>query len=117
LWNSPQAGALFETLVFSEIVKTRDNHQKTWRLHTWRTKESAEIDFILEDDRRVLFLEAKLGIHGAAPILLDAEARKVFKPPFEKIVVTAGGEIAPVDRETRRVPLRLLGDFLLGRLN
>lgn len=113
LWNSPHIGALFETLVFSEIVKTRDNFFKDWQLFTWRTKEQNEIDFVLLAGDTVVFMEAKLAIHGATPFTLDVEARKVFKGKTRKLVVTAGGNLTQLDRETMGVPLSRLGEFLL----
>lgn len=40
----PDKGSLLENFVFSEIIKQTDN-----QLHFWRTKEKAEVDFILAD--------------------------------------------------------------------
>lgn len=115
LWHSVQAGSLFETLVFAEIVKTRDNFLRDWQLFVWRTKERAEIDFVLQHARGFLFLEVKLGIHGARPFELDKEAVKVFSPPYHKVVVTAGNrETTPLDRHTVAVPLSGLGEYLLA---
>ncbi len=113
LWNSAQAGGLFETLVFSEIIKTKTNFLKDWRLFTWRTKEQNEIDFVLENGKSTFFLEAKMAIHGARPFSLDAEAEKVFPPPHHKIVVTVGGDRTHLNRDTLAVPIHDLGDHLL----
>jgi uncharacterized protein len=113
LWNSPQAGALFETLVFSEIIKTRDNFLKDWHLFTWRTKDQHEVDFILQNGKSFMFIEAKLAIHGAKPFAIDAEAKKVFAQPHKKIVVTAGGSEIRLDQETTAVPIQHLGEYLL----
>ncbi len=113
LWNSPQIGALFETLVFSEIIKTRDNYLKDWQLYTWRTKEQNEIDFILKIGDKHLFIEVKLGIHSAKAFSLDIEALKIFQKPHKKIVVTAGDKILPLDSETSAIPIHLLGQYLL----
>jgi len=118
LWNSPQAGALFETLVFSELIKTRDNYIKDWQIYTWRTKEKTEMDFILQSGRTHFFIEAKLGIQNAKPFPLDSEALKVFPGPHQKIVVTAGEKLTPLDQDTMAVPIHLLGQYLLGsRMN
>lgn len=116
LWNSAQAGSLFETLVFSEIVKTKDNFLKEWRISTWRTKDQNEIDFIVQTKDQTLFIESKLAIHGAKPFALDPEAKKVFPANSPKIVVTAGGKKEYLDRETLRVPIHQLGDHLLTKL-
>ena len=116
LWNSAQAGSLFETLVFSEIIKTRDNFLKDWKVFTWRTKEQHEIDFILQHQKSFLFIEAKMGIHGAQTFMLDSEAAKIFEQPHQKIVVSAGGDLMPLDRATHRVPIQQLGKYLLSHV-
>ncbi len=116
LWSSPQAGSLFETLVFAEIVKTHDNFLKNWQLSTWRTKAQAEIDFVLQNKERVIFIEAKLGIHGAKSFPLDVEAKKVFGNSARKIVVTVGGDKLELGDSTTRVPIQQLGDYLLEQL-
>jgi len=76
-------------LEFSEIIKTCDNFLRDWQIYAWRTKEKAEIDFIVQGAGKTLFIESKLAIHGASPFDLDPEARKVFSPPYKKIVVSA----------------------------
>jgi hypothetical protein len=55
-----------------------------------------------------------MGIHGAKPFELDVEAKKVFSLPHHKIVVTVGGERTHLDRETQRIPIHELGNYLLG---
>lgn len=112
LWNSPQTGSLFETLVFSEIIKTRDNFLKNWHVHVWRTKDQNEIDFILQEGEKFMFIEAKLAIHGAKPFTLDAEAKKIFREPFKKLVVTVGGSEGRLDRSTTMMPIQKLGEYL-----
>jgi predicted AAA+ superfamily ATPase len=113
LWNSAQAGSLFETLVFSEIIKTKANFLKDWRIFTWRTKEQNEVDFVLQNGKSFVFIEAKMAIHGAKPFTLDAEAQKVFPSPHQKIVVTVGGDKSRLDRDTISVPIHDLGNHLL----
>lgn len=114
LWGSAQAGSLFENLVFAEIAKTKDNFRLEWDIHSWRTKDQAEIDFILvRANKPTVFLEAKLAIHGARSFDLDREAAKVFPAPHHKIVVTAGGKLAKIDSTTTAVPIAGLGDYLL----
>lgn len=58
---SPQFGSLFETLVFTEILRTRDHFQKRWNLYYWRTKQTEELDFIVEDETgKRIALDAKV---------------------------------------------------------
>jgi predicted AAA+ superfamily ATPase len=114
IWNSSQLGGLFETLVFSEIAKTKSNFLIDWQVYTWRTHDQAEVDFILHYKNSFIFIEAKVAIHGAKAFQLDREAIKVFKGhSVQKIVVTAGGEITQLDQSTKAVPIQVLGDYLI----
>jgi uncharacterized protein len=110
--QSPQAGALFESLVFGEIVKTKSNYLLNFDLFTWRTKEGAEIDFVTKTHDKTILIEAKLGIQSAQAIHLDPEAIKVFQDPIQKLVVTAGGETARIAPDTLRLPIGELGNWL-----
>ncbi len=113
-WNSPQMGSLFETLVFSEIIKTRDYFLKNWHIHTWRTKDKSEIDFLIQTNDLVIFLEAKLAIHSAKAFPLDREALKVFSGlKTQKIVVTSGGQKVKISQDTLAIPINELGQYLL----
>ncbi len=112
IWNSPQIGSLFETMVFSEIIKTRDNLIKDWNVFTWRTKDQNEIDFIIQDGNRFLFIESKLGIHGVKSFDLDVEAKKVFQTPYQKIVVSVAPAPTHLNADTMSMPINLLGEYL-----
>ena len=114
LWSSVQAGALFETLVFSELAKTKVNFLTDWRVFNWRTKQQNEIDFVLQNKDSHVLIEAKMGIHGAQPFNLDPEAQKVFGKKAKKIVVTSTGEVSQIGNDTTRVPLKELADYLLN---
>lgn len=112
IWNSPQIGSLFETMVFSEIIKTRDNFIKDWNVFTWRTKDQNEIDFIIQEGNRFLFIESKLGIHGVKSFDLDGEAKKVFQLPYQKIVVSIAPTPTQLNADTISMPINLLGEYL-----
>lgn len=49
-------GEIFETVVFSELVKKFGKDS----IRFWRTKDKKEIDFILEDKRDIIPIEAKI---------------------------------------------------------
>lgn len=115
LWGSAQAGALFETLVFSEIVKTRDNFLKEWSIYSWRTKDKNEIDFVVDSPKGLILIEAKMAIHGAKSFELDPEAKKIFKKVAARIVVTAGGDKGFLDKEVVAVPIQELGHYISQR--
>ena len=114
LWNSHQAGGLFESLVFSELVKTRDNFLLDWKVFTWRTKEKDEIDFVIQSGDRMFFAEAKMAVQNVKSFAMDREALKVFPPPHQKILVYAGSETMRLDPATHAVPVAQLGAYLRG---
>ena len=114
VWNSPQAGSLFETLAFSELVKTRDNYLLDWKIYSWRTKEKHEIDFVVQIGSQVVFIEAKMAVQNVKSFELDPEALKVFPKPQHKIVVYAGNNVIQLDRDTAAVPISNIGVYLRG---
>jgi predicted AAA+ superfamily ATPase len=62
---SPQAGALFETLVLAEIVKFMHNYGKVWELFFWCTKEGEEVDFIIKTGSHTIYaFEVKLSMQA-----------------------------------------------------
>lgn len=115
LLTSPQAGALFETLVLSEIVKCITNFGKNWKISLWRTKDGEEIDFLLENGKgEVLALDAKLGIYGAEPLPIPPALSKTFPNLKQTIVVTYNGKKLWLSKECLQVPITELTDFLLN---
>ncbi len=67
-WSSPEtlasgamSGAIFETHVFVEILKSWWHRIHTPRLYYYRDKDGKEIDFLFEQDQTFHPVEAKLG--------------------------------------------------------
>lgn len=115
---SPQAGALFETLVMSEIAKCIQNFGKNWKVSLWRTKDGEEVDFLIEDGKgKVLALDAKLGIHSVGSIPLPKELTKLFPEIKEIVLVTFDGRRQLLSKQCRQVPLGDLTPFLLSVLD
>jgi uncharacterized protein len=76
---SPQAGALFENVVFQELVRYRDNLGLDWRIHFLRTRDGEEVDFVVEaaNGKRVA-IEVKLGGGDPRRARLGVETTKVL---------------------------------------
>ncbi|MCE2983122.1 MAG: ATP-binding protein [Parachlamydia sp.] len=112
--QSPQAGALFETLVLSEIVKCKMNFGKNWKISMWRTKEGEEVDFLLENEKGdLLALDAKLGIMGVDPIKIPSNLAKTFPQLKEIIIVSYDGQSLRLSKECHQIPLKNLTEYLL----
>ncbi|HLD16509.1 MAG TPA: ATP-binding protein [Coxiellaceae bacterium] len=115
LMTSPQAGPLFETLVFAEILKFIQNYGKDWQLYLWRTKEGEEIDFlIITKSGTVLAFDSKMSMQNVQPEKLPASFKKTF-PSVEKLVlVTFGGKSIQLSKECLVVPVAQLHEFLMN---
>jgi len=61
LANHPLRGALFETLVMSELIKMKENTGSASRLFYWRDKTGREIDILIDKGNTVLPVEIKSG--------------------------------------------------------
>lgn len=61
LVNYPLKGALFETMVMSEMIKKRANEGKQINLYYWRDKTGHEVDLIVDDAGELLPIEIKAG--------------------------------------------------------
>lgn len=113
LLNSPQIGALFETLVLAEIIKFIRNYQKDWQLFFWRTKEGEEVDFIIQTTNSVHALEAKLSLRGLPAIASYPPAfQKHFSPDKPLIIVTYAGQELKLSANCTVIPIAKLHDYL-----
>jgi predicted AAA+ superfamily ATPase len=114
LLNSPQIGGLFETLVFSEIMKFIRNYQKNWTLFFWRTKDGEEIDFVLKTgDGEIHAFEAKLAIQNIPEVITYPPAyQKQFSPKKPLVIVTFGGKSLKLSSQCIVVPIAQLHDYL-----
>lgn len=57
----PMKGALFESLIYSEIIKATYNKGEREQVYFWNDKHKNEVDFIFENQLKVIALEAKSG--------------------------------------------------------
>lgn len=114
LLTSPQAGALFETLVFSEIIKFIQNYGKDWQLYLWRTKEGEEIDFlIITASGDVFALDAKMSVHTTHAVKIPSSFHQLFPKTTMMTLVTLGGKKLQLSPSCTAVPIAELHDFLL----
>lgn len=110
---SPQAGALFETLVLAEIFKFIKSYGKDWQLYLWRTKEGEEIDFVIVTKaEKVIALDSKMSMQNVQPVKLPASFKKLFPEVKNVILVTFGGKKLALSKECLVVPIGQLHEFL-----
>jgi predicted AAA+ superfamily ATPase len=122
LLTSPQAGPLFETLVFGELVRARDHLDLPLVLHFWRTRDGEEVDFLVEvqgaSGRWWLGIEAKFANQRVDPVSIPRGLAEMLPDLREIWIVTPGGTAARLSPSSQQVPIRLLTsrlrDIVLG---
>ena len=88
---SPQAGSLFECLVWTELLKARDHRHHSWEFFFWRTKEGHEVDFVVKNADKVLAIEVKMTAINSASSFDFLPLRKVFGDKLHTAVVSLSG--------------------------
>jgi predicted AAA+ superfamily ATPase len=57
--EGPLAGAIFETAVVAEVIRTLTHRGREPRVHFWRTSAGSELDLLVEEPGRLVPIEAK----------------------------------------------------------
>lgn len=74
--SGPMGGAIMETAVLSEIVKSLTHRGMDPRVYFWRTTAGTEVDFVIETNGKLVPVEVKL---SGTPRPLMASAIKTFQ--------------------------------------
>jgi hypothetical protein len=112
--RAAQRGAIFETLVVSEIIKAQANGGRTPELYYWRTNYGAEVDVVLRHGAELLPIEIK---SHSQPDMGMVKGLMTFRASFpgkagKARVVSLARESYPLDASTRVLPLRELARSL-----
>jgi hypothetical protein len=78
--SGPMGGAIMETAVLSEIVKTLTHRGIDPQVYFWRTIAGTEVDFVVETRGKLVPIEVKL---SATPRPGMASAIKTFQRTLE----------------------------------
>jgi predicted AAA+ superfamily ATPase len=108
--SGPMAGAIFETAVLSEIVKTYVHRGEEPRIYFWRTSAGMEVDIVVETDEKLIPIEVKL---SSTPRPAMAAGIKSFREVFgdkamSGYVVHPGDVRLPLGQEVIALPFSAL---------
>ena len=78
--TGPMGGAIFETAVLAEIIKTISHRGQDPQVYFWRTAAGAEVDIVVAEGGQLIPLEIKL---SATPRPAMARHLKVFQKDLE----------------------------------
>ena len=115
-WSSPEtlaagamSGAMFETYVFTEVLKSWWHRMRTPNLYYYRDKDGKEIDLLFEKDQTLFPVEVK---RGATPrrdwVRVFAALERLGKPVGEGGVICLCPELMPLSREATAIPVGLI---------
>lgn len=115
-WSSPQtleagamAGAIFETYVFCELLKSWWHKMKTPRIYYCKDKDGREVDFLLSQDGLLYPLEAKKSATPRSDWLQSfASLGRLSKDVAEGGVVCLAPQIVPLSPKVNVIPLGVI---------
>jgi uncharacterized protein len=115
LLYSPQVGPLFETLVFTELLKASANDGRDWQFFYLRNKEHDEVDFLIEgSNQKRLLLEVKWSSDEAANWQVPKRLLPVAADIPQAVVSFVGGR--SFHPGVTHLSIRELSNFLLETL-
>lgn len=102
----PMGGAIMETAVLSEIIKTLTHRGIDPRIHFWRTTAGTEVDIVVEAGAKLVPIEVKL---SATPRIPMASAVKTFQKDLgakalQGYVVHPGDITLPLGSKVKALP-------------
>ena len=118
-WNTAEtamkgamSGALFETFILSEIIKSYWNYGREAPLWNYRTKEKGEIDILIDRNGKLYPVEIKLSSRILTEDLRGIKSLERTGFPLGKSVfITASSEPYLLDKNTAVVPYTIIETF------
>lgn len=104
------AGAFFETLVVSEIIKSYWNRGEQAPIYYFRDKENHEIDLLIERNGKLYPIEIKLGSRINSKDLNNIEYLHKKIPELGKgAIISLSPHNLPIDGNNEIIPAGLIG--------
>ncbi len=103
------SGALLETYVFTEILKSWWHRMREPAIYYYRNKDGREIDFLISRDGKLFPLEVKKSsrVDRGVPKLFSS-LRKLKQDVGPGAVVCLYPQVLPIDEENMSVPVGIL---------
>lgn len=108
--SGPMAGAIFETAVLVEIVKTLVHRGEEPQVYFWRTNSGTEVDILVQSGERLVPIEVKLSATPRPEMAAGIKRfRRDFGPQAAPGYVIHPGEITlPLGPEVTALPFAAL---------
>lgn len=111
VFKGPWAGQMLETLVLQELIKGFYDQGKIPRVFWWRTSHGEEVDFVVEDQGRIIPVEVKISARANTEMAKGLLSfSKLFKDKTDKAwLVYLGQEKTVISEKVMALPF---GDFI-----
>lgn len=108
----PMAGAIFETAVLSELIRTIVHRGEDARIHFWRTSRGREVDFLIERGIKLVPIEVKSAATPRPAMASGIEAlrRDLAGRVANGFVIHPGSVELPLTRGVTAIPFARLWD-------
>ena len=106
------AGALFETFILSEIIKSYWNHGQEAPVWNYRTKEKEEVDLVIEQNGKLFPVEIKLSARISSDDLRGLRSLERTKAQLGRaIFISAASEPYVLERDIAVLPYTIVETF------
>jgi predicted AAA+ superfamily ATPase len=109
LRGARELGGFFESFIFLHLRMLAELMLPPARLYFWRTRQGAEVDFVLEYGRRLLAIEVK---RTRSPRYRDAAGLQAFLSDYPEasggVLLHSGQEIRRLDEKITAVPWTMI---------
>jgi hypothetical protein len=108
--EGPLAGAIFETAVVAEVIRTLTHRGREPIVHFWRTSAGSEVDLLVEEAGRLVPIEAKASATPRPPMAagIGALRRDLGVRAERGFVVHGGDEALPLGPDATAWPFAAL---------
>ncbi|NCA86920.1 MAG: ATP-binding protein [Clostridia bacterium] len=86
-------GAIFENLIYNELLKSRLNEGKNPDIWFWRNNHGVEIDFIIEEENKQIVIETKSGKNFHDDYLKNLRSYRQFNTDSSRMILVYDGDI------------------------
>ena len=115
-WNNPESletgnmsGAIFETHVVSQILKTYQNNGKNAPISYYRDKDKREIDIIIEQNQKLYPIEVKKSTSPGNDAIKNFSVLKDTGATVDTgAVICMAHDLSPIDNKNWIVPVWLI---------
>ena len=89
----PLRGAIFENLIYCEILKSNMNTGDKYSIWFWRDNHGTEVDYLLEDETKLTAVEVKSGSNFHDEYLGNLRKFRNYNPEVKSFYLIYNGEI------------------------